>query len=300
MEWNIPVGDVRSRRDIQGEWGGQRQGGIATPQDSEQILIFTDPDSGKRYGYDKFEGLRSDGSYSYTGEGQAGDQVFLRGNRSLRDSVNNGKIIRLFRTRGTQATYVGAFTLGDVPYLIERIPDLEGNEREGIIFNLVPLDADTSSLPTYGGEQLAGPQALPWTPPCSESYELAPFEATELGRTVSRIEFELQADFGAWLRARGDTVRRLRIPVGNTVMEPDLYNGTSKEIVEAKRSSARGYVRAAIGQVLDYVHTARKVMDGVRPSILLPGVPTPDLVELCDELGITVWVRDGDGFRAVS
>jgi hypothetical protein len=195
---------------------------------------------------------------------------------------------------------VGAFTLGDVPYLIERIPDLEGNEREGIIFNLVPLDADTSSLPTYSGEQLTEPQALPWMPPSSESYELAPFEATELGRTVSRIEFELQADFGAWLTARGDTVRRLRIPVGNTVMEPDLYNETSKEIVEAKKSSARGYVRAAVGQVLDYVHTAQKVMDGVRPSILLPGVPTPDLLELCDELGITVWVRDGDGFRAVS
>ncbi|MEF2979410.1 hypothetical protein [Subtercola sp. YIM 133946] len=281
-------------------WGGQRQGGIATPQNSSQILIFTNPDSGKRYGYDKFEGLRSDGSYSYTGEGQAGDQVFLRGNRSLRDSVKDGKIIRLFRTRGTQANYVGAFTLADVPYAIEQIPDLEGNERQGIIFNLVPLDADTSELPTYGGEQLNEPQALPWTPPSSDSYEVKPFEPSEVGRTVSRIEFELQADFGAWLIARGDTVRRLRVPVGNTVMEPDLYNETSGEIVEAKKSSARGYVRNAIGQVLDYVHTAQKVMNGVRPSILLPGIPTPDLVELCGGLGITVWVRDGVGFTSVS
>jgi hypothetical protein len=48
------------------------------------------------------------------------------------------------------------------------------------------------------------------------------------------------------------------------------------------------------------VHTAQKVMNGVRPSTLLPGIPTPDLVELCVSLGITVWVRDGDGFTSVS
>lgn len=61
--------------------------GISTPRSIKEILIFTDPEAGVRYGYDKFEGLSEDGSYAYTGEGQPGDQVFLRGNKPLHDSA---------------------------------------------------------------------------------------------------------------------------------------------------------------------------------------------------------------------
>jgi hypothetical protein len=64
-------------------------------------------------------------------------------------------------------------------------------------------------------------------------------------------------------------------------------------IVEAKKSSARPFVRMAIGQVLDYAHLARKDHRPVVPVIVLPEEPTDDLKELIVSLNITLIVRQG-------
>ncbi len=73
--WALEIGDVVRRRAIHEAYGGQQQGGISTPRATSDVLIFTDPEAGARYGYDEFEGLREDGSYAYTGEGQRGHQL---------------------------------------------------------------------------------------------------------------------------------------------------------------------------------------------------------------------------------
>lgn len=284
-------------------YGGQQQGGISTPRGQNDIFIFTDPESGARYGYDKFEGLREDGSYSYTGEGQYGQQEFVRGNRALRDCAKDGRTIRLFRTRGTSATYVGAFTTGTPTHEIETIPDASGNPRAGIIFNLLPINANVELLPAYGGG--LGPDALThysatpraWTPPEYDDVVLAATEAAPGERVVSRIEFELQAAFGEWLGTQGLSPQRLPLRAGSALIEPDMFVPERDWIVEAKKSTARGHVRTAIGQVLDYVHVARKAGLDATPVILLPGPPEEDLRELMHTLGITLVRRIDDGFE---
>src|SRR5699024_9606444 len=141
-------GDEVRRRAVHRMYGGQQQGGISTPRSIDDVLIFTDPESGEEFGYDKHEGLREDGNYSYTGEGQVGDQsIDKRGNAALVRAAENGNFIRLFRTRGVYATYVGAFTLGSPAYWEKRIPDRDGAMRRGYVFNLEPIDADTAQLP---------------------------------------------------------------------------------------------------------------------------------------------------------
>lgn len=127
LAWVLEPGDTVRRRSVHEAYGGQEQGGISTPRSVPEILIFTDPDAGAQFGYDRFEGLREDGSYAYTGEGQYGPQVFARGNRALREAAREGKSIRLFRTSGTSATYVGKFTTGTPTYTIETIPDANRN-----------------------------------------------------------------------------------------------------------------------------------------------------------------------------
>lgn len=280
-----------------------------TPQSIPDILIFTDPASGSRYGYDRFEGLREDGSYAYTGEGQRGAQEFVRGNRALHDSAAAGKTIRLLRTNGVLATYVGSFALDSPAYEFETIPDLDGLPRQGIIFNLIPLDAHVELLPAYGGVE-AEPEAslidyvaFPrvWSPPEYSNVVVAgPAEQQVAGeRTVSRVEFQLQSEFGSWLRAEGTPPQRLPLRVRNITIKPDLYVPDRHWIVEAKKSIARGHVRTAIGQVLDYVHIAQKAGLATTPVILLPGTPEADLVELIARLGITLIVRSHDAFEVV-
>jgi len=297
------------RRAIHRAFGGQQQGGISTPvRLPHDILIFTDPEAGARYGYDAHEGLREDGSYSYTGEGQIGDHRFVRGNLAILNSADAGRTLRLLRTRGVDATYVGAFTLDDPAYRLEVIPDMKGNPRTGIIFNLVPLDAQVAMLPAYGSaadqpeDAFVDFAATPrtWSPPDYSDVVLPGTVTSQIvtERTVTRVEFELQSDFGNWLTAQGTPPRRLPLRAGSVVIEPDVFVKDRAWIVEAKRSTARGYVRTAIGQVLDYAHVAERAGQRLTPVILLPGMPEPDLVDLIARLGIVLVVRDGDdGFR---
>jgi hypothetical protein len=81
------------------------------------------------------------------------------------------------------------------------------------------------------------------------------------------------------------------------MIEPDMYVEAEGWVVEAKKSSARGYVRMAIGQVLDYTHNAQSVADSVTPMILLPGQPDRDLRALAADLRISVATRDADSFE---
>lgn len=305
--WLLEPGDVVRRRAIHETYGGQQQGGISTPRSIPEIFIFTDPEAGAKFGYDQFEGLHEDGSYSYTGEGQHGPQIFVRGNKALRDAATDGKIIRLLRTKGVSATYVGSFTTGTPTYAIEKIPDANGNPRDGIIFNLIPIDARVELLPAYGGEleranglinYATTPRA--WTPPEFSDVVVTELKHAQDERVVSRIEFELQADFGAWLTSTGTEPRRLPLRAGSALIEPDLFVPARNWIVEAKCSTARGHVRTAIGQVLDYVHVAAKSGLRASPVVLLPGSPERDLQELMSDLGITIVTRDGNDFRVIA
>lgn len=118
-------------------------------------------------------------------------------------------------------------------------------------------------------------------------------------RIVTRLEFQLQRDFGTWLARAGHEPKLMRLPVGTSWVEPDLYIPSKPWIVEAKRSSGREYVRTAIGQVLDYAHLAQRASIEAAPMLLFPGRPAQDLVELVDSLGILLSYRRDDGFAVV-
>jgi 5-methylcytosine-specific restriction protein A len=125
-------GQVYRRKALHDDYGGQRQGGISTPAQHPLVFIFSG-DSGQQYGYaDTWE----DGVYMYTGEGQRGDMQFIRGNRAVRDHAANGKDIHLFTDAGgVYVRYMGQIVC--VGHHEQRGPDVDGNERQIIIFELV-------------------------------------------------------------------------------------------------------------------------------------------------------------------
>lgn len=302
--WDIEIGQTLKRREVHARYGGQMQGGISSPVDSENILIFTDPSRGSKYGYDKHEGLREDGSYAYTGEGQIGDQQFVRGNKSILDSPKNGKTIRIFTVRGTSVTYAGGFTLGEPEYEEKQALDVEGKTRKVIIFNLVPTNADLTSLPEYGGTKVVTSRIVDWQAPEWSSYEISQSAKGEAPVHASRIEFELQSAFGNWLISNSHQVKKLPIKIGNSTIHPDLFDESTNTIIEAKKSASRGHVREAIGQVLDYQNNELIAGNDRRCAILLPGKPADDLVTLAANLSIQIYVpKDaedfGSGFRII-
>ncbi|WP_089876805.1 MULTISPECIES: hypothetical protein [unclassified Leifsonia] len=298
--WTLEPGDTVLRRELHAAYGGSARNGIVTLRSLPDIIAFTDPASGAGFGYHLYEGLQPDGSYSYTGAGQRGDQRFTRGNLAIRDSSVTGRPIRLFTVNGTSVTYVGEFTTGTPTFWPRTIPDRDNIPRNGIVFNLVPVHAD-SRLLAPASEPTGLAQLATWSPPDATDVVIAGDGSDIPGdRTVSRIEFELQAAFGVWLLNQGEMIKRLLLASGDALIEPDLFVESRGWIVEAKKSSGREYVRTAIGQVLDYVYVAEKAKIAATPVILLPGRPSEDLVELLHRLGITLIVRTGNDFNVIA
>jgi hypothetical protein len=297
MTWEIGINETRRRDDVQALYGGQQRGGIATPTSSENILIFTDPASGAEFGYDKHEGLLPDGTYRYTGEGQVGDQEFKGGNKAILQSVETGRIIRLFLAKSPNATYVGSFTLGEPAYEMAIAPDRNGMNRQVIVFNLMPMSAALGSLPLFNNA--SGDETsldTPWVAPDWATYVVNRKARGERVTEVTRQEHKLQSDFGLWLGAQGHRLIERSLATGSTQIYPDLFDATTMTVFEAKRSSGRGYVRTAIGQVLDYQNVAELNGLKVDCGTLFPGRPDEHMLLLCKKLGIKVFIRGNADF----
>lgn len=151
------VGRVYNRRaDIHGPFGGQQQGGISTPAGFPCVFLFTSP-SGAQHGY--ADGWTDDGVFRYTGEGQAGDMEFVRGNLAIRDHAVNGRDLHLFESQGKGEgyRYLGRFDCAGWEF--GRGPDSTGQDRRTIVFHLVPEGAavedeteESSAPPGSAGE----------------------------------------------------------------------------------------------------------------------------------------------------
>lgn len=129
-------GQIIRRRDLHSTYGGQEQGGISTPANHPYIMLFTGQ-SGLSHGYE--DGWTESGIFLYSGEGQLGDMSFIRGNRALRDHLQDGKDIHLFEyvDRGL-VRYVGQMIVTGCQ---ERTGvDTAGRQRHTIVFELVPAE----------------------------------------------------------------------------------------------------------------------------------------------------------------
>ncbi len=131
-------GKEYKRADIHELYGGSSQSGICPSRQKKVIFLFTGT-TGEQYGYeDGWEGPL----FHYTGEGQEGDMEFSRGNKAIRDHVIDGRELHLFRqTRKGHVAYIGQMVCKD--YAIRRGRDRNGNERDIIVFDLVPVEFDT-------------------------------------------------------------------------------------------------------------------------------------------------------------
>lgn len=291
--WNVLPGEVMLRRDLHRRFGGSWQDGMTRSSTSPNLLLFTSAHASEKYGY-KFDGWHPDGTFHYTGRGQVGDQVMASGNRVLRDHRSIGVAVRLFEAAGKYVTYVGEFAIANPdPYVQDEAPDRDGALRSVIVFRLVPIgDVRRNEL-----MRAPAPPAVEPIPLENHDVETYAAQHPDLPAVVVKREAALVARYTRWLAARGRTAirQRVRTPAGNS-MYTDLYDQTARELVEAKASSSRSYVRTGIGQVLDY----GRYVENSGLAILLPGAPDPDLTDLMHSVSIAcIWeVRPGEFERS--
>jgi hypothetical protein len=66
IDWALQPGDRMQRTALHEQYGGRGQGGIGPSRKSPNVLLFTDPDTGRRHGY--LDEWANDGVYNYYGE----------------------------------------------------------------------------------------------------------------------------------------------------------------------------------------------------------------------------------------
>lgn len=139
------VGKIYDRwPDINVPYGGSRQSGISPSSRTPAIFLFTG-DTGEQYGYrDAFDAA---GVFSYTGEGQIGDMQITKGNLSITNHARDGRSLHVFESlgKGKGQKYIGEFTYAN--HSFQRGPDREGNDRQIIVFHLVPVGRETDEVP---------------------------------------------------------------------------------------------------------------------------------------------------------
>jgi 5-methylcytosine-specific restriction protein A len=98
------------------------------------ILLFTGS-SGRSFGYEDFED--DEGVFHYYGEGQEGPMEFKAGNKAIRDHAEAGKELLLFeQERRRFVRYRGSYVCAGFESR-DGVPDVNGNPRRAIIFQLV-------------------------------------------------------------------------------------------------------------------------------------------------------------------
>lgn len=129
--------------DIHEEYGGNRYSGISPCADYPYVFIFYGK-SGEWHGYE--DELLDDGRFLYTGEGRDGDMTMDGGNVAIRDHETNQDELHVFEINegAWQVTYVGEFEYND--HWWTRLPDRNGNMRDAVRFELVPVGGLTMEI----------------------------------------------------------------------------------------------------------------------------------------------------------
>ena len=238
------------------------------------MFLFSNPAAGRAFGY-RFDGWHDDGTFHYTGDGQVGDQeATVGGNRALIRAAELGRVVRLFRSAGRFTTYLGRFELADSPYYRTDALDRLGEPRSVLVFRLVPVGAVLRDPVDSADADAPSVEEIPVEAGDIERYAA---ERPDEPHEAVRREASLVARYVSWLAGTGQETCRHRIPIpGGGYLFTDIYNKSTNELVEAKASAARVFIRSGLGQILDY---ARFVEHDSR-ALLLPIRPGGELVDL--------------------
>lgn len=142
MSWGFLPGRTYHRRnDIHKHFSGQQQGGIITPANHNLVILITGS-AGEQHGYG--DRIRDDGVFEYFGEGQVGDMQMVRGNKRILEHSEQGRDLLLFQKVNKGLRFEGEFVCQG--FHNEIAPDTEGNSRQAIVFELVPIEALSEDL----------------------------------------------------------------------------------------------------------------------------------------------------------
>lgn len=284
-DWHLQPGEEIRRVELHDRYGGIRQGGISPSVQSKNVLIFTDASTGEQHGYDDV--WESDDRFRYTGQGQTADQVFTKGNKAIRDHLQDGRHLRLFiGSRGT-VRYAGEWILDPgEPYSWGRAKSTNGGpERKVIHFHLIRVGAAVTApgVPVGSAYRVEDETTVP-----KPAIPSAPDPAL-MGRNLSKHR-ELQNALAEQVRARG--MEPLSPSPADPAFDIAWHDGDTLTVTEVKSlrpENESHQLRTGIGQLLDYVDQLSARATQVRGVLWLERTPLEERwLGICERAGVVV------------
>lgn len=298
------MGDYITRSELAVDYGGHvRYGGIVRSKVRDTVLVFTDPEKGRKHGY-LYDGFSPDGSvFHYTGAGETGDQTPNNTNSSLISAADSGRLVQVFlaagrisRTQTVRQQYVGDFIV-DPGTPFERRPSVGADKkaRTVIVFRLLPVSvvpaAVRDAVGTIDTFESLNAVEVPAELNSTQFFEVAESAA----RTAVRRESTLVEEFIAYRHGHEFTRWAISIPGERSPLLTDIYDKSDRVLYEAKAVSGRSEARMAVGQLYDYRRHIE--VDGLACALLMPDRPTADLRDFVASAGLGLAYRDGERFK---
>jgi hypothetical protein len=111
-------------------------------------------------------------------------------------------------------------------------------------------------------------------------------------RLARKREVELVARYREWIESQDRKIQIFK----SHVIQCDSYVLARNNLIEAKFSAERGYVRMAVGQLLDYAFQAKKHLGICHKAILLPSRPEVALLTWLNSIDICVIWEERSAF----
>ncbi|MDH6121253.1 hypothetical protein ABH930_000033 [Kitasatospora sp. GAS204A] len=282
-DWHLEPGEEIRRVELHDRYGGSRQGGISPSVRSKNVLFFTDASTGEQHGYDDL--WESDDHFRYTGEGQNGDQVFTKGNKAIRDHLEDGRHLRLFiGSRGT-VRYAGEWILDpSEPHSWGRAKSTNGGpERKVIHFHLIRVGAAVTApgVPVGCDYRVEDETTVPApAKPSAPDPEL-------MGQNLSTHR-HLQNALARQVRARG--MKPLSPTPADPAFDIAWHDGDTLTVTEVKSlrpENESHQLRTGIGQLLDYMDQLSARAPQVRGVLWLERTPLEERwLGICERAGV--------------
>lgn len=234
------------------------------------------------------DGWKDDGLFHYTGEGQKGDQLFIKGNKAILNHAQDGRALRVFDgVRGT-VTYMGEFELdASQPYYYAEAPETNnGPLRKVIVFRLRPVGTGATVQTSPASTHVVD---VPIEASNTETFRI---KASDVPREAERRESALVQRFIAFMKSQGITqaIRKKITPPGeSSPLFCDIFFPEIGLLVEAKGTADRNAIRMAVGQLLDY---RRHIPEAKRIAILIPNKIESDLLDFSMQCKAEIFFED--------
>lgn len=214
----------------------------------------------------------------------------MRGNKAILNHGEDGRSLEGFHPSAATVTYLGEFELVDHYFTDAHETGNTDVLRQVVVFRLRPMAEVPTGLPR-----------LPITPAPRPTVQVVPVEEAHTERAfvapdrqpyeLERREASLVHRYRQHLQYQGHQVSRLCvIPPGESrPLSSDLWDETTRELIEAKGTVTRDHLRQAVGQLLDYGRFA----GADTHAVLVPSRPRDDLLAFLASASVDTIYPDG-------